>query len=232
MSLKDIKISVPEYADIVPSLKKPVKLTPFRVGDEKTLLIASGSNDTLEMANAMKQVIGNCVKGAKVEDMTSYDLEYLFLKLRAKSVGEISTVGLACEECSEYNQIDIELSTIEVVFNERHSETIKIEDTLAFKMRYPEPEDIVGLNLEDPNSVLEAMLRCIKEVYTQEEQITITPSDYDDLRALVSSMTSVQFEKIKAFFDTMPKVSKKVEFTCGSCGHENKTVLEGIANFF
>lgn len=232
MSLKNIKLSVPTYDDVVPSTKAKVKLSPFRVADEKTLLIASNSEDNIVITNALKSVISNCVQGVKVEDLEPYDLEYFFMKLRAISVGEVSKIIVSCSYCEGENTVSVDLSTVAVEFNSDHADLVKIEDALAFKLKYPKAEELVGLKLDDPASVLEIMVRCIKEVYTEEEVITVGESDLDDLRNLVGSMTSAQFEQMKIFFETMPRLRKNIEFTCEICEHENKQVLEGLQSFF
>ena len=232
MSIKGIKLSKPTYEDKIPSTGKKVKLTPFRVGDEKTLLIAAQSESMKQMNIAMKAVIKNCVEGVDVDEVEQYDLEYLFLKLRAKSVGEFSTIGVGCTECSTMNQIKVDLETVVVEQKENHSDLIKIEDNLAFKMRIPDTNEIDNLNLADPEQMLDVIAMSVKTVYNGDEAIDLDPSDKDDMKALIETMTSNQFEKLQAFFDTMPKLTKKIEFTCGSCGHENKQTLEGLASFF
>ena len=231
-SLKDIKLSAPTYADKIPSTGQKVEITPFRVGDEKTLLIASQSDNSKEMQTALEQVIANCVKGVEVENLTSYDIEYLFLRLRAKSVGETSELLIGCKECGEDNKMSIDISTVEVQFNENHSEIVKIDGTLGFKMKSPDFEMIDQLDLQDPNSVFNIIVESVDEVYSGEEVFKIDLSDKDDVKNLIESMTKEQFEKMSQYFETLPKLSKEVQFTCGSCEHENTVKLEGLASFF
>lgn len=232
MSLKNIKLSTPEYDDKIPSTGKKVKITPFRVGDEKTLLIAAQSENGRQMIAALKSVIKNCVKGIDVEELAPYDLEYLFIKLRAKSVGETATIGIACQSCEVTNELPVDLTTVQVSENKNKSNLIKIEDNLAFKMKYPEADDIVDIDLNDPASIMKVIALTVEQVYHGEEVIDIDPSDGEDLIALIESMTSAQFEKLQDFFLNMPKVYKEITFTCGSCGHENEIKLEGLASFF
>lgn len=232
MSLKNVKLSVAKFPDKIPSNKQKVSIMPFRVADEKTLLIASQSNDAAQLFSALKQVVGNCLDGADVNELENYDLEYLFLKIRAISVGETSKIGLHCEACDVANEIDVDLSTIEVQFDPEHNDLVKIEDNLAFKMKQVDLVELSGMDLEDPNAIMDVIVKSIKEVYTEEEVITIDPADYQELSDLIGSMTTLQFEKLRSYFDTMPKVVKKVSFTCGGCSHENETTLEGLQSFF
>lgn len=232
MSLKNIKLSTPTYEDKVPSTGKKVKIMPFRVGDEKTLLIAAQSEDSRQMISALKSVIKNCVKGIEVDDLTPYDLEYLFIKLRAKSVGETATIGVACQSCEVNNELPIDLTSVKVSENKNKSDLIKIEDNLAFKMKYPEAEELVDIDFNDPASIMNVVAMTVEQVYHGEEVIDIDDTDREDLIGLIESMTTAQFETLQDFFMNMPRIYKDIEFTCGSCGQENKVKLEGLASFF
>jgi citrate lyase gamma subunit len=231
-SLKGIKLSKPEYDDKVPSTGKKVKLTPFRVGDEKTLLIAAQSESVKQMNIAMRSVIRNCVTGCDVDDLPQYDLEYLFLKLRAKSVGEFSTIGVSCSQCGTMNQIEVDLEKVEVEKSDKHTDIVKIEDNLAFKMKLPEADELDDADLNNPEHMMNLIAQSVEIVYAGEESITVDPTDRDDLKSLIESMTAKQFEKVQEFFETMPKLTKNIEFTCGSCATENKQKLQGLSSFF
>lgn len=230
--LGNIKISTPTFAEKLPSTGKKITISPFRVGDEKTLLIASQSDDPKEMLRALKSIVDNCTEGVPLEDMTPYDIEYLFLKLRAKSVGETSDIGVACVECDSFNKITVDLDAVIVQKNKEHKEIVKITEDLAFKMKAVDPEEIADLDVSDPDDLIQVVLVSVKQVFTGEEAIDVEPSDYDELRTLIESMTSSQFEKVQDYFNTMPKLVKDIEFTCGECGHENKQRLEGLSSFF
>ena len=231
-SLKGIKLSKPEYDDKIPSTGDRVKLTPFRVGDEKTLLIAAQSQSVKQMNIAMRSIIKNCVSGCNVEDLPQSDLEYLFLKLRAKSVGEFSTIGVSCTECSTMNQIEVDLEKVEVEKSDRHTDIVKIEDNLAFKMKLPDAENLDDADLNNPEHMMNLIALSVEVVYNGDESITVDPTDRDEMKKLIEDMTAKQFEKVQDFFETMPKLTKKIEFTCGSCGAENKQKLQGLSSFF
>lgn len=226
-----IKISVPKFAEKLPSTGKKVTFTPFRVGDEKTLLIASQSNDPIEMLHALKSIVKNCVDHP-IEDMEQYDIEYLFLKLRAKSVGETSDIGVACVSCQEYNTITVNLDAVVVDKKPEHKSMIKISDDIAFEMKQSDPEKLAVLDLTDPEDLFNMVCLSVKTIFSGEDAIEVEPTDFDEVKELVESMTATQFEAIQEYFRTMPKLSKPIEFTCGACGEENKQVLEGLSSFF
>jgi hypothetical protein len=231
-ALSNVKLTTPTYEDRIPSTKQKVKIRPFRVGDEKTLLIASQSEDLKQMANALKSIVANCVEPIEMDKLSSYDVEYLFLKIRAKSVGETSTVGIYCNDCEAVNEIVVDLENVDVDIPKDHSHHIKIEDNIAFGMQDPDIDEILNNNLEDPNSFVKIIVSAIKTVYHGEEVIEIGESDKEELEQLLDNMTSEQFQKIRDYFDTMPRLRKKIEFECGGCGKHNEQVLEGLSSFF
>ena len=231
-ALSGIKLTTPTYQDEIPSTKTKVKIRPFRVGDEKTLLVASQSEDLKEMADALKSIVLNCVENVKLEDLTSYDIEYLFLKIRSKSVGETSTVGIYCKSCDATNEIKIELENVSVDIPAEHSHFVKIEENIAFGMKDPDIDEILNNDLDDPESFSKIIMSAIKMVYHGEEVIEITEGDKQELEELIDNMTAKQFEKVKDYFETMPRLRKKIDFVCGSCGENNEQVLEGLSSFF
>lgn len=231
-ALSDIKLTTPTYEDKIPSTKTKVKIRPFRVGDEKTLLVASQSEDLKQMSNALKSIVKNCVEPVNMEELTSYDIEYLFLKIRSKSVGETSTVGIICTECEATNELKIDLESVMVDIPKDHSHFVKIEENIAFGMKDPEIDEILNNDLESPEAFGKIIVSAIKTVYHGEEVIEITESDKEELEELIDSMTTAQFQKIRDYFETMPRLRKKVEFECGQCGHDNKQMLEGLSSFF
>ena len=226
-----IRISIPKFTETLPSNGKKIQYTPFRVGDEKTLLIASQSQDPIEMLNALKNIVSNCVD-YPIQEMEQYDIEYMFLKLRAKSVGETSDVGVACISCNEYNNIPIDLEAVVVDKQPNHTNTIKFSDDLAFEMTDADPVSLTALNLDNPEDVIKLVTSSIKKIYNYDEVIDVDPSDEEDLRSLVESMTSSQFEMLQEYFRTKPKLVKDISFTCGACGYENEQRLEGLSSFF
>lgn len=228
-ALSNIKISRYEYEDKVPSTGKKVKLTPFRVGDEKVLLEAVASEEPGRMQNAIEQVIANCVTPVNIDELAPYDLEYLFLRLRSRSVGENVEIGIKCAKCETANKIPINLDSIEVVKNKDHKNTIKIQEGLMFEMGYP--KDLKTEGKDAVELLLELIVHSVKKVYSGEDVIEITEAEHEDLRAIIDDLTSEQFASIQVFFNTAPKLSKEVTFECGDCGEHNDIKLEGLASF-
>ena len=229
--LRDIKLATPLYKDIVPSTKAEVKLKPFRVGDEKVLLVASQSKEPQQMVDSLKTVIGNCVEGVKVEDLAHFDLEYLFIKLRSISVGETTNIGINCTECETENKVTVDLSKLKVIEDPSHTNIIKISDTLAFEMKYPEVTDVIAAG-SDVDSVMELVSKSVKNVFYNEDTINITAAELPDLKDILNDLTTKQFEKLQSFFTTAPRLKEDITFECTNCKHTNKQTLEGLASFF
>ena len=231
MSLKNVKIAKPTYSEIIPSTKQKVSIHPFKVGDEKVLLMAAESKDTLQMSSALKQVIDNCVDGVEANSLASYDLEYLFLKLRSISVGETVELGLKCISCDVTNKINIDLTEIGIREDDRHTNVLKINEDLVFKMKYPDINDL-AITEQNVDSMLDLIVKSVETVFYGEETINIGPADREDLLSIINQLTSTQFQLFQDFFLTAPKVSHTVDFKCGECGEANTQKLEGLANFF
>ena len=230
-ALSGIKISTPSKKDKIPSSGKSVELTPFRVGDEKVLLLASESKDSGEILLAIKNVIANCSKGIDVEQLASFDIEYLFLKLRAISVGETAKIGLKCTNCETSNIVSVDLSKVKVEKSKDHKSLIKISDELGFEMKYPDLDVAVTMT-DDADSIMNVICNSVKVVYWGDEVIEITEDEMEDLEGILNQLTSAQFKDIQQFFLTMPKLKENIDFTCTHCKEENKTVLEGMQSFF
>lgn len=230
--LKNIKIAKHLVPDVVPSTKQKVKLTPFRVGDEKILLMASESKEEKQMMSALKEVVRNCVSDIDADSLATFDLEYLFLKLRAISVGETSQIGIKCSECGKTNALPVDISTVKVEFDPNHEKTVKITEDLAVEMKYTTIDEISDFDLGSADGLMDLVTHSIAKVFYGDEIIEITENEIDDLRNILEELSSSQFEKIQNFFETSPKLAKDVSFVCGECGHNNELKLEGLANFF
>lgn len=229
--LKNIKVSRPEYVETIPSMKKEVKISPFRVIDEKNLMIASNSENPVDLANAIESVVDNCVDGVKIDELAPFDIEYLFLKLRSISVGESSDLALKCSECDETNEVNIDLKDIAIKESPEHSPIIKITPELGFEMKYLKLKESIGFGGTE-EEIFAMVASSVKTVFYGDETITIDQSNLKDLEDIVSDLTSKDFEKITDFFDTMPKLSETIDYTCTKCGHQNEVVIEGLQSFF
>lgn len=232
MALGNIKVSTPTYNEQVPSTKQQVLMRPFKVADEKVLMLAGETKDTKQMVNALKEVIGNCIDNIDVENLASFDLEYLFLKLRSVSVGETSDISVSCKSCKAKNPVVVNLGEIEVKFPEEHKNVYKVEENLAFEMKYPQMDIVAELKTDDFDSVLRMVAKSVKTVYHNEDSYEINSTDIDDVVGLLNQLNAKQFSDIQQFFENMPKVTEEVKFVCKECEEENTYVVEGLSNFF
>lgn len=231
-ALSGIKITVPTTTDKIPSTGKKVTLKPFRVGDEKSMLLASESQDIKIMVETLTQIVGNCVEGGyNIEDLTSYDIEYLFLKLRAFSVGETTDVLHACDNCGWENKIKVDIGNVEVIQDDDFQPLIKITDNLAVEMKLPDLYEL-SIAQESTDSFIRFIARTVKTLFHGEEAYTITEAEEDDLVNIINELTAVQFEKLTGYFSKYPRVVKDIKYQCKECGEQVETRLEGLASFF
>ena len=234
------KITTPIYELEIPSLKKKIRYRPFLVKEEKILIIALESEDSKAIANAVKNVISNCIlsKGIKVDDLSTFDIEYLFLNIRGKSVGESVDVLITCPD-DETTQVpvSINLDEINVEENPKHSRDIKLDDTLTLRMRYPSMTEFIKNNFDSGDSVsvddtFDLIVSCIDQIYSEEESWVAKDSTKKELLEFVEQLSSKQFKEVEKFFDTMPKLSHTIKVKNPKTGVESEVVLEGLSAFF
>ena len=234
------KIATPIYELEIPSLKKKIRYRPFLVKEEKILIIALESEDPKQIANAVKNVISNCIlsKGIKVEDLSTFDIEYLFLNIRGKSVGETVDVLITCPD-DETTQVpmSINLDEITVEVDPKHSRDIKLDDTLTLRMRYPSMTEFIKNNFDSGDGVsvddtFDLIISCIEQIYSEEESWTASDSTKKELLEFVEQLSSKQFKEVEKFFETMPKLSHTIKVRNPKTGVESEVVLEGLSAFF
>ena len=233
------KISTPSYELVIPSTKKKVKIRPFLVKEEKVLIIAMESNDTKQIANAVKDVLKACIltRGVKVESLATFDIEYLFLNIRGKSVGEEVEVMVTCPDDGETQvPATINLDEIKVQIDDKHSRDIKLDDDYTMRMKYPSMEEFVKTNFDSTNisvdDTFKLIASCIEQVYSEEESWAGTDCTKKELSEFVESLSSKQFKDVEEFFDTMPKLSHKMTVTNPKTQVESEVNLEGLQSFF
>ena len=233
------KIATPTYELVIPSTKKKVKYRPFLVKEEKVLIIAMESEDTTQIANAVKDVIKNCIitRGVKVEELSTFDIEYLFLNIRGKSVGEEVEVLVTCpDDGSTKVPMSIVLDDIEIQYDDDHSPDIKLDDSLTLRMKYPSMDQFVKNNfaIDDVNvdETFDIITSCIEQVYNEEESWSSKDCTKKELRDFLDSLSSKQFKEIEKFFATMPKLSHTIQVKNPNTDVESEIVLEGLASFF
>ena len=234
------KIATPTYQLELPSTGKTISYRPFLVKEEKVLVIALESEDTKQITTAIKAVLKNCVltKGVKVETLPTFDIEYLFLNIRGKSVGEELEVNIICPDDEETNvPIFINLDDIQIQKSDEHNNQIKLDDNLMMEMRYPSLDQFIKNNFDfnEKNAMdqsFELIATCIDKIYTEDEVWATADCTKKEVKDFLESMNSSQFKDIETFFETMPKLSHTIKVTNPNTEVESDVTLEGLASFF
>ena len=234
------KIATPTYELELPSTGKPVKYRPFLVKEEKVLVIALESEDTKQITNAIKSVLRSCIltKGIKVENLPTFDIEYLFLNIRGKSVGEELDVTLVCPDDGETEvPVKINLEEIQVQRSEEHTNQIKLDDNLMMELRYPSLDQFIKSNFDfkETNQMDQSfalIATCIDKIYNEDEVWATADCTKKEVNEFLESMNSSQFKEIEKFFDTMPKLKHTINITNPVTDVESEVELEGLASFF
>ena len=234
------KISTPTYELELPSTQKKVRYRPFLVKEEKVLLIALESEDTKEITNAIRAVIKSCVltRGIKVETLPTFDIEYLFLNIRGKSVGETIEVNLICPDdgVTEVKK-NIPIDDIQIQRTDGHTNQIKLDDNIMMELKYPSLDQFIKNNFDftegnQMDQSFELIGSCIDKIYTEEEVWTASDCTKKELTEFLESMNSSQFKEIENFFETMPKLTHTIKVKNPNTEKESDVVLEGLASFF
>ena len=234
------KIATPTYELELPSSGETIQYRPFLVKEEKLLVIALESEDNKQITNAIKAVIKNCIltKNIKVETLPTFDIEYLFLNIRGKSVGESVEVNVICPDDGETNvAVKIDLDDIQVQKNEEHTNKIKVDANIMMEMKYPSLEQFIKTNFDFGNEnameqSFELIAACIDKIYTEDEVWSASDVTKKELTEFLDQMNSSQFKEIEKFFETMPKLSHKIMVVNPKTKVESEVVLEGLASFF
>jgi len=234
------KIATPTYELVLPSTDQTIQFRPFLVKEEKLLVLALESEDNKQITTAIKSVLKNCVltKGIKVEQLPTFDIEFLFLNIRGKSVGEELEVNIVCPD-DEKTQVtvDINLDDIQVQKNEEHNKQIKLDDNLMMEMKYPSLDQFIKNNFDfnEKNQMdqsFQLIASCIDKIYTEEEVWATADCTKKEVNDFLEQMNSGQFKLIETFFETMPKLSHTIQVTNPKTKVESDVVLEGLASFF
>ena len=233
------KITTSEYELELPSNGKTVKYRPFLVREEKILILALESANQKEITNAVKQVIKECVltKGIKIEQLPAFDIEYLFLNIRGKSVGESIDLLVTCGDDGETEVgVTVPIADIQVVKSEEHTKDIEIGDGWTVKMKYPSLSQFIETNFTESADTVEKSFQviasCIDIVYNKDDMFAAADCTKKELKEWVESLTSQQFQKIDKFFETMPKLTHTLKVINPKTRKENTVVLEGLTDFF
>jgi len=234
------KISTPTYELEIPSSGETIRYRPFLVKEEKVLVIALESEDTKQITNAIKAVLKSCVltKGIKVEKLPTFDIEYLFLNIRGKSVGEELDVNVICPDDEKTSvAISINLDDIQVQKNDEHDNKIRLDDNIMMELKYPSLDQFIKNNFEfDEKNAMQQSFdligSCIDKIYNEEEVWAAADCTKKEINEFLESMNSTQFKGIEKFFETMPKLSHTISITNPNTKKTSEVVLEGLASFF
>ncbi len=236
------KIATPSYELELPSTGKTIQYRPFLVKEEKLLVIALESQDTKQITNAIKAVIRSCIltKSVKVEELPTFDIEYLFLNIRGKSVGEDIDVKIICPDDEETEvSVNVNLDDIQIQKSENHSNKISLDKNLMMELKYPSLNEFVKSNF-DPNDTnrsamdqsFDLISTCIDKIYNEDEVWVAGDCTKKEIKDFLESMNSAQFKQIEKFFETMPKLSHTIKVKNPKTKVESEVVLEGLASFF
>jgi hypothetical protein len=235
------KINTPTYDLTLPSRGKKIKYRPFLVREEKILIMAMESEDMTEITNAIVQILSDCIvsKDIKVESLATFDIEYLFLNVRSKSVGETVDVNITCPDDGETQvEMSIDIDSIKVQKNKGHKNIIKLDDELSLKLKYPSLEQFVENNFETTEGTseigqsLSMITSCVEMIYNSEESWEASDYSKKELDEFIEQLNTKQFKQIEKFFATMPKLSHTIAVKNPETGVESEVVLEGLASFF
>lgn len=233
------KIATPTFELELPSTGKTIEYRPFLVKEEKVLLYALESENAKQISTAVKNVIKSCIKtkGIRIEDLPTFDIEYLFLNIRGKSVGEDIEVNLICPDDGDTTvPVTINVEDIKIQKHEDHNTQIKLNDEIMIEMKYPTLNQFVKENFDteniDAEKSFELIASCISQVITEDEVWEAENCTKKEMIEFLEQMNSSQFKQVENFFNTMPKLSHTVKITNPNTKVESEVVLEGLASFF
>ena len=233
------KINAPTYEMVIPSSKKKIRYRPFLVKEEKILVIAMESNNIKEIATAVKQVLNNCIltRGIKIEKLSTFDIEYLFLNVRGKSVGETVDIKVTCPDDGE-TVVDatVALDDIKLLEDPEHTTEIKLDEKISMKMKYPSLNEFIKENFELEkvgfDQSFEMIASCVDIIYNDEETWNSSDFSRKELIAFLEQLCSKQFKELEKFFATMPRLFHEITVVNPKTKVENTIPLEGLAAFF
>lgn len=240
------KIDVPVFSINLISTGKEVKFRPFTVKEEKLFLMANESNDLKTVIDTTKQVLNNCIiSEVDIDKLPVFDIEYLFLNIRARSVSEIINLNYKCNndikneegddthKCNHTVKIDVNILDIKPKSDVKQDTKIQITDKIGMVMKYPNFDTLKKYeNINQADIIMKLTSDCIEYIYDGDQIYYAKDTLEEELIDFIENMQSKDLEKIKNFFDNMPKISKELDFKCGKCGYEEKIIIEGIENFF
>ena len=233
------KINTPTYELSLPSNGKKIKYRPFLVREEKILIMALETENQKQITDAVVQILDACImtRGIKIKTLATFDIEYIFLNVRSKSVGETINVNIICPDDEKTSvEVPIDLESIKVKKDKSHTNIVKIDDKLSLKLKYPSMEQFIENNFESTDETIKNTMKVITSsidmIFSEEESWNASESTEKELEDFIEQLNSKQFQTIEKFFDTMPKLSHRVKVTNPKTNVESTVILEGLAAFF
>ena len=231
-------IVTPSYELNLPSNGKKIKYRPFLVKEEKILILAIESNSMKDISRAIKDVLKNCIltKGVKIDELPTFDIEYLFLNIRSRSIGESIDLVITCPDDGETKvNAQIYIDEIGIKKDKDHNPDIKLDDTYTMRLKYPSLDQFIDDNFnfdEDKDNSFDIISSCIDMVFSEEEAWEAKDCTKKEILEFVERLNSIQFKEVEKFFDTMPKLSHEIEVENPNTKVKSKVALEGLASFF
>jgi len=231
------KLNSPTYELKIPSTGDTVSYRPYLVKEEKILMMAMESNDTEQMMRAVKDVIRSCTTDSvDVNTLAMFDIEYIFTQLRAKSVGETSTISVKCKSCGSSNDVDVNMQEVYVDVPESTVHTIPLTDTVGVSLKYPSVNAMVKAQASETKSevdrVFDLIVACVDSIYSDDEVFDAKEQSEKELKEFIESLNTQQFNQVRDFIESIPSAAIKVEFMCMSCSEHNSFEVKGLGNFF
>jgi hypothetical protein len=239
------KLDIPIYETQLISNGQTVRYRPFLVKEQKLFLMAAESDDPKDTINAIKQVLRNCVlDDIDIENMATFDIEYLFLQLRARSIGEVVNLRFNCnntvtekgeeQKCGNLVKIDVNVLDVNPIKSENHTNKVQITEKIGVVLKYPTfgSIDFAGLDTQDMQQILNVIVSCIDFIYDDEQVYYAKDTKKEELVEFIENMKQTDLEKISSFFTSLPKLKKEIHFHCDKCNYEEEITLEGVQSFF
>ena len=234
------KVSTPTYELVLPSSGKKIKYRPFLVREEKILIMALESEDVKQITNSVVDILNSCIisKGIDITKLATFDIEYLFLNVRSKSVGETIDIVLTCPDDNTTKvETKIDIDTIKIKKDRKHKDIIKIDDNISIKFKYPSMDSFIENNFEsneksEVRNTLDMITSCMDVIFNEEESWNASESTKKELEDFIDQLNTKQFKQIEDFFSTMPKLTHSIKVKNPNTGVESSVILEGLAAFF
>ena len=234
------KVNTPTYELVLPSSGKKLKYRPFLVREEKILIMALETEDAKQITSSVIEILNSCIltKGIDITKLATFDIEYLFLNVRSKSVGETVEVNITCPDDNETTvSMSIDIDSIKIKKDKNHKNSIKLDDALSLKLKYPSMEQFIENNFElnegsEVTNTLDMITSCIDMIYNEEESWSASDSTTKELQEFIEQLNTKQFQLIESFFTSMPKLSHAIKVVNPKTKVESTVILEGLASFF